>query len=72
MRTYQKIQALQVHLFQYRKSRGRYLKDTNYQDLCQEEVVELGREAEIIYRRTRLDVQLVVRSGKRVWRIVER
>lgn len=72
MRTHIKIHDVQVSLFKMGQERGRYLKDVQYSELCQEEVQRLGHDAEAIVLRTQLELRLVLRQKRKVWRFMNR
>lgn len=72
MRTVTKLQDIQVTIYHFRVSQGRYLTDIRYEELCREAIAEMGRDAEAILLATKLDLRRVRRKGRKVWRFLDR
>ena len=72
MRTIHKLRDIEISLFRLRVSRGHYLKDVSYKNLSENERIALLGEAKLIQFGTHMDLRLVRRKGKFVWRFLDR
>lgn len=72
MRTLIKIRDIEQSLFRLRVTRGQYLSDIPYESLASEVRQDLLREATMIHNHTHLELRLVVRKGRYVWRFLDR
>lgn len=72
MRTIIKVRDIEMSLYRLRVSKGKYLKDIPYESLCVSERMDLLREAKMFEKDTALQLRLVRRKGRFVWRFVER
>lgn len=66
------IRDLQEQIFQYRVQRGRYLSDVPFSDLCLEERIDIASDTRTMIFSTGLELRLVVRKRKRVWRFLDK
>jgi hypothetical protein len=66
------IRDLQTQLFRYRVSRGQYLSDVPFSDLCLEERIAIAEDTRTMIYNTGLELRLVVRKRKWVWRFLDK
>ena len=66
------IRDLQQQLYHYRVSRGRYLSDISFLDLCLEERIEIADDTRNMIFSTGLTLRLVVRKKRKVWRFLDK
>lgn len=71
MRTHLRIIDIKLALYELRRSKGRYLSDTSYQDLRQEEHDDL-EECALLLIRSDMELRRVVRERRRVWRFMNK
>lgn len=72
MNTYEQIQDIQQSLYRLRVAQGQYLRDVPYDDLCRECHAELWGDAIHLHSLPDLELRLVKRGHKMVWRFMNK